>query len=619
MQSRDGLSRAEAIAASDVEVITEERLSVSERLGPSKDFKPFRNEGRGYFARKRLTLILIAVALGLGFRVYRLGAASLAEDEVNKILAVRCYQQGQFAVNAEHPMLLKLLCLAALTGAQKWNSIGGGSAPHISDETAIRLPNAIFGALTVIPLFLLAEELLGFEVAALTALLWAFGLNAIWFNRIAKEDTLLVFFMMTAFWLYNRAKNLAESNVKGQELLYGLSGAAFGLMFASKYFPHYYGLLMLFYFLAGTDTRNNRPVASRMKIYHYAAMVLAFVVFDFALFLPETWRYLLNYINENLQTHHGYLVMGRLYPNDFSYTPGGPPWYFYWLYLLVKTPIPLLAAFALGLTEIFKRRRPDRGGRGYLFLRLMLFFWLIPMSLIGAKFLRYTLALMPFVYMTAAVGVVAISRWVLQAIRNGLSSSRDRRPALTHRRKNLAPNRSPAYERSRVLAAVALLLIFVAGPAATALGNLPFPSLYTNAIGGGRAGYFFPHDEFYDLGARKSIQFIAEHARPGASVASEIPATLEYYLDRFGRNDIHSVIISHPGTEADQDPPDFFVLIQPGRVYYENQTRIAEVQSRYLVAQQSVYGDVVTTRVYRTADQGTDASRPGRGNSSRSE
>ncbi|MGH9822665.1 MAG: hypothetical protein ACREDR_05370, partial [Blastocatellia bacterium] len=216
------------------------------------------------------------------------------------------------------------------------------------------------------------------------------------------------------------------------------------------------------------------------------------------------------------------------------------------------------------------------------------------------------------------VGVVAISRWVLQAIRNGLSASRDRSPAPTYRRKDLAANCGPAYERGRVLAAVALLLIFVAGPATTALSNLPFPSLYTNAIGGGRAGYFFPHDEFYDLGARKSIQFIAEHARPGASVASEIPATLEYYLDRFGRNDIHSVIISHPGTEADQDPPDF-VLIQPGRVYYENQTRIADVQSRYPVAQQSVYGDLVTTRVYRTADQGTEASRPGKGNSTRLE
>ncbi|HYL97654.1 MAG TPA: hypothetical protein VEZ90_01780, partial [Blastocatellia bacterium] len=435
------------------------------------------------------------------------------------------------------------------------------------------------------------------------------GLNAIWFNRIAKEDTLLVFFMMAGFCLYNRAKNLAEEAVQGQAILYGLSGAAFGLMFSSKYFPHYYGLLMLFYFLAGTDRRNNRPVPPVARKYHYAAMMLAFVTFNFALFLPETWRYLVNYIHEDLQTHHGYLVMGRLYPNDLSYTPGGPPWYFYWLYLLVKMPVPVIVSFCIGLIEIFRKRRSERGGRGYLFLRLMLFFWLIPMSFIGAKFLRYTLALLPFVYMTAAVGIASFYKLASVVVMSLRRSESLTAPSLDGPAEDgLVVRGNPGKGVSRVLIGAALVLIFVVAPSATTLQSLPFPGLYTNAIGQSRIGYFFPHDEFYALGARESIRYIAEHALPGSSVASEIPATLQYYLDKFGRNDLRSVIISHPGGEIG-DPPDFF-LVQPGRVYYENEASIVEIQSRYPVVQQSGYSGVVTTTVYQNSELGGKPRSP---------
>lgn len=539
----------------------------------------------------RILIILATVALGLGTRLYRLSAAGLAEDEVNKIFAIRCYQLGDFTVNAEHPMVMKLLCLASVDASHLWNRLVGPTG-FVSEEFALRFPNAVFGALIVIPLFLLAESLLGLRVAGLTAFLWSTGLNAIWFNRIAKEDSLLVFFMITAFFLYNKAKTLPESKVRHKEIYYGLSGAAFALMFASKYFPHYYGLLMLFYYLSGTNAGRNLPLTGRMKKHHFAAMLGVFVVFNFALFLPSTWHYLWNYIHENLQTHHGYLVRGNLYQNDFSYTPGGPPWYFYWLYLLVKMPIPTILAFVIGTVEIFRRRRSAHNGSGYLFLRLMLFFWLIPMSFIGAKFLRYTLALMPFVYMTAAVGIAQIWKWLARKVRAYPES----------RFENGSNGYSGISSRVRPLAATAisaLLVVFVALPAITAFAHVPYPGLYTNAFGGGRVGYYFPHDEYYDLGARESIRYIAINARPGATVATEIPATLDYYLGRFGRTDIRSVILSHPG-EAPGKEPDF-VLIQPGRVYYENRESILRIESRLKLVQQSVYGDAVATRLYQNA------------------
>ena len=157
--------------------------------------------------RAKLLIIVVTVALGFCARGCRLDAAGLAEDEANKIFAVRAYEQGDFTANAEHPMVMKMLCYASLHAASAWNNtVGKGLELAISEETALRLPNAAFGALTVIPLFLLTSGLLGFRVGLATAFLWALGLDAIWFNRTVKEDTLLVFFMLGGFYLYYKAK-----------------------------------------------------------------------------------------------------------------------------------------------------------------------------------------------------------------------------------------------------------------------------------------------------------------------------------------------------------------------------------------------------------------------------
>src|SRR5437867_5693143 len=251
--------------------------------------------------RRKLLIIIVTVAIGFCARAYRLDAAGFAEDEANKIFAARAYEQGDFTANAEHPMVMKMLCFASTHVASAWNRAAGQSLDlWISEETALRLPNAAFGALTVIPLLLLTTGLLGFRVGLVTSLLWALGLDAIWFNRTVKEDTMLVFFMLWGFYLYYRAKQMPVLDVAGQERLYSLAGAAFGLMMASKYFPHYWALNLLFYSLFGYDLRNNWPLTRAMWRKYFAAMLLAFVMFNPAAFFPQTWRYLWKYVNEEL-------------------------------------------------------------------------------------------------------------------------------------------------------------------------------------------------------------------------------------------------------------------------------------------------------------------------------
>lgn len=527
--------------------------------------------------RRKIAIITALVILAFCARVYKLDAAGLAEDESNKMFAVRSYEQGDFTVNADHPMLMKMLCFDSIHLANFWNQAAGNRLGlAISEEAALRLPNATFGALTVIPIFLFTSVVLGFRVGLIASLLWALGLNAIWINRVVKEDTLLVFFMFTGFYFYNRAKERPASDEVGQERLYALAGAAFGLMMASKYFPQYYGLNALFYHLAGYDSRNNRPLTRRMLAKHFGAMLLAFVVFNPVMFVPQTWRYLSKFVSGNLITHHGYLVMDELHMNLVSATPDGMPWYFYFLFLGVKLPLPLLAAFIVGLVEIFRHRGDGEMARGYLFLRMGLVFWLVPMSIVGSKFLRYTLSLMPFIYMTAAVGILLMWRALSLRLRRMSIEQRVAQP----------------------LATAVIATIFIVAPTVVTTRSLPYPSLYLNPFGGGRVGYYFPHDEFYDLGARESIKYVAETAPPGATLASEIPGVAQYYLEQYDRPDIRLQIMSHPNFDLVKSNPDY-VLLQHGRVYFENQEDFKLIESRFSPAQASTYLGADSSRVYK--------------------
>jgi len=243
-------------------------------------------------------------------------------------------------------------------------------------------------------------------------------------------------------------------------------------------------------------------------------------------------------------------------------------------------------AFIAGLIEIFRRRGDHRQSRGYLFLRMMLVFWL-PMSLLGVKFSRYSLSLLPLVYVTAAVGVVAIWRLLSSALRRQFEG-------------NLAPR----------IAAAGAAAVFVVAPSVTAAKTVlsSHPGLWVNSLGGHRVGYFFPHDEYYDLGARESIRYIAETAEPGARMASEIPGVVQYYLERYNRTDIRSEILSQPGFSLNEGRPDF-VLLQPGRVYFENFENLKFIESNSPVVQASVYEGAPAARVFRLGSK-QEASAP---------
>ena len=233
--------------------------------------------------------LVLFIVLGFCLRINQLSAIGFAEDEMNKLDAISAYERGDFSANAEHPMVMKLLM---------WGSLK--IAPIESTEVALRLPNVFVGALTVIPLFLLAAAFFDRWTALLAAAFWAFGVNAISHNRIGKEDSLLVFFMLFAFYFFVRAKQTSPLNKPQRKHNYAASAVSFGLMIASKYFPHYLGLNMLFHH----KFHVRQPVAGepsgRTPRWYFLLIGVVFMLASPAILLPEVWHYLDAYLGERL-------------------------------------------------------------------------------------------------------------------------------------------------------------------------------------------------------------------------------------------------------------------------------------------------------------------------------
>ena len=103
----------------------------------------------------------------------------------------------------------------------------------------------------------------------------------------------------------------------------------------------------------------------------------------------------------------------------------------------------------------------------------------------------------------------------------------------------------------------------------------------TNALASTKAGYFYPHDEFYDDGLREAIQFVCEKAPIGATMAHETPAVASYYLAQFGRPDLKSQAISSPDFDVRSANGAVYVIVQRGRTYFENREELDHVRSNF--------------------------------------
>jgi 4-amino-4-deoxy-L-arabinose transferase-like glycosyltransferase len=520
--------------------------------------------------------LVLLVSAGFAFRAYQLGAEGLSEDELNKVRAVEEYRaHGLTSANGEHPLLMKALLTASVVAADYWNALAFVEGrPHLKVpvETAVRLPGALLGALTSLLIFLVAAELFGTEVGLLAAALWAFCPSAIGFNRIAKEDTFLVFFFLLAniFWL--RGQRVAEEGKRKPEPYYWATAAAFGAMMASKYMPHYFAISVSYYHIFQGVRATRWRLGKRRWLLFFAVMGATFLLCNPTILLPATWHEMKIFAGEKRIGHDSYEFMGELYRNQMSLWLKGVPWYFYYVFMGVKLPLLSTAAFLVGLPLLFMKRMGD----GRYFILFWLFYWFFPFPFMGGKFTRYFTFALPVVLITSAIGAHAVAQFLARRVARAGGGA------------------------FKVHARAAFALLLLSLSAYAAVGAAPHYRLYTNVLGGGvaRAGSYFPHDEFYDSTMRETAAIIAGSAATGARVASETPELFDYYARLAGRDDLVPVSLSDRAAWDELAPGDI-VIVARGRRYFSNDAFLQKLEAAVRPFAEVSLGDVPAARLFR--------------------
>jgi len=521
--------------------------------------------GRGVLSSSKTLVFIVLIVLtvaGFGFRVTGLSAEGLSEDELNKLSAVADYRaHGITGANGEHPMLMKAFQAASIIFAEKWNNI---STHEIAPETALRLPGTIVGALSTILIFLIASELFGVEVALIASALWAFDPTGIGFSRIAKEDSFLLFFFLLAnvFWL--RGQRVAESTDENPNKYYWATAASYGAMVASKYVPHLFTISICYYWMFQNLTETRWRLGKKRLLAFFAIMGIVFLILSPTVLLPETWKQMGLFAGGKRVGHDGYEFMGQLYPQRFSDWLHGIPFYFYLVFTAVKLPLLTVVGFVVGLPRLFRRKLGD--GRYFILFWLML--WAIAFCFPGGKFTRYYTTVLPAVLITCALGIQWAGHWLADRI--------------------------AGFDWVASLA-----VIVIAASVINSLQAAPHFRLFTNSIGSGtaRAGYYFPHDEFYDASMRDVIAEIARRARPGARVVSESPSLAAYYAERAQRPDLICLSMSEPETLQQLEAGDF-VIVARGRRYFSNDAILSALHDHAVPVAEFKLGIAPSAKIY---------------------
>lgn len=483
--------------------------------------------------------MLVAVLLALVARLASLDASGFSEDEVAKLRAIEAYRQGQFSANAEHPMLLKLSIWATLAAADVWNRTGAG--PAVSAETAVRLPNALAGTATVAAIYGAVALLSGPAVGLAAAFIVALDPNVTALNRIGKEDSFLLFFLFTAIACYEKGKQVGAVDPIRAQRWYTASGAGFGLMLASKYMPHLFGLYALFNVVAMPDAGANKP----RKSTYYGAMVLAFLASNLAILLPSTWVYIADYIRGGTTMHHGHLYDGALYTNTGTTALTGLPITYYLRLIATKVPLVTLLAAIAALAPLLARRRE----RGFIWMRIFLVVPLVGYSLMASKFQRYALPMLVVVDIMAAVSMAMVLTWL-------------------GRRVSWPP-------AVRAAAAGAAGVALAGWLSVQQWESAPYYSLHQNVVGAREpAAAVFP-EESYDYGVREAVEAIAVAAAPGAAIVSDASLVVRYYVERAGRADLAVRTLSEDGLTGHGEQ---WVIVQDAHIYFENQQLVTQLR-----------------------------------------
>lgn len=508
-----------------------------------------------------VVIVLVLTAMAFSVRVHRIDFYSLSEDESAKWTAIQEYRHGHFAgVNSEHPMLPKMLAWASLTAGDRWSRLATTNHwPSLKPEGWLRMPNVIFGALTTSILYLLCRRMMGVAGSMAASFFWAVTPLAIALNRLMKEETALTFFTCLACYFYCRANQAVGD--RSARRWYDLSAIGFGLALASQYILHLLGLNALAWLFAGKSGLTQGPSRFSYKRF-YLVMFISFILVNPVILSPSNFHAILNWLHHGGVKHSGYDFDGTLYLNFPSRLLAGLPWFYYLWLLLVKTPIPILTAVVVGSVMLLR----DRRSLASCFFMSLGMVQLAGLSVSGAKWIRYSLPLLPFLYLA---GGYAVQQTWKAAKEKGLS------PGL--------------------IGTAAVILL--GSPLLALQAWAPFYSFYLNSIGGGKQNitrYFAP-DEVSEFDTGEVAKRVCHVAPRNAKLATARPMSMAYYLQTCGRADMVVVPLYDPHYVPQEGD---FIILEPSRRFLETQKFFDVLGSSGMLHSEVRVGPVIASTIY---------------------
>ena len=483
---------------------------------------------------QELAFVLLVMVLAFAVRVTRVDFNSLSEDECAKWEAIEQYRQGHFiGVNSEHPMLPKMLAWASLRVGEQWSRVAAVHGwPSLKPEGWLRMPNVLLGSAAAAILYLLCRRMMGVVGASAASFFWAIAPLPVALNRLTKEETPLTFFTLLACYFYCRAQQAEAGN--SARRWYDFSAISFGLALASQYIPHLLGLNALAWLVAGKLGLSQEPSRFSYKRF-FLVLFVTFIVVNPVVLFPSNFQAIVHWLHHDGVRHTGYDFDGTLYTNLPGRFLAGLPWFYYLWLILVKTPIPILVAVIAGCALLLRDRR-TLASCFFLSLGVIQF---VGLSLSGAKWIRYSLPMLPFFYLAGGYAVQEIWK----------------------RAKGKAW--SPAF------AGIAVAIL-IGWPLAELRAWSPYYSFYLNSIGGGPRNitrYFVP-DEVSEFDTREVAQQLCPSAPLSTRVATGRPMSMAHYLETCGRFDIQVM----PLYDANYAPGNGdLIVLEPSRRFFETQ------------------------------------------------
>jgi hypothetical protein len=510
---------------------------------------------------REAVIVLLLTVLAFSVRLYRIDFNSLSEDEVAKWAAIQEYRHGHFVgVNSEHPMLPKMLAWASLTTGERWGRVSAAHGwPSLNPEGWLRLPNVLLGAATTAILFLLCRRMMGVAGSFAASFFWAVAPLPVALNRLTKEETPFTFFTLLACYFYCRAQQAGAGRTAPR--WYDLSAISFGLGLASQYILHLLGLNALAWFLAGRMGLNREPSQFSYRRF-FLVMLLTFVVVNPVILSPANFTAIVHWLHHDGVRHSGYDFDGILYMNFPARLLAGVPWFYYLWLVLVKTPIPILMAVIVGSAMLLRNRRTLASCFFLSFGVLQL----IGLSLSGAKWIRYSLPLLPFLYLAGGYAV----QQTLKAATGKV--------------------------RSRAMVGLAAVIL-LGWPLLELQSWAPYYSFYLNSIGGAKQNIarYFAMDEVSEFDTREVAQQVCPSAPAAGTLATGRPMSMGYYLQACERTDLHIVPLYDPHyAPRDGD----LIVLEPSRRFFETQRFFDALRNSGMRHSDIRVGPVLASTIY---------------------